>query len=74
MSMKYIRKAYNVPAKRGGRISFTDAEKTVHGTIVGSRYAHLRIRLDGSKSIGSYHPKWNIVYLPPTSDVSTDKT
>lgn len=57
--MEYIRKYYNVPAKRGGRIEF----KGKQGTIVGSSRPYLRIRFDGEKAIYTYHPTWEIKYL-----------
>ncbi len=57
--MDYIRRYYNVPAKRGSRVRF----KGKLGTITGSRYAYLRIRLDSEKSSRLYHPTWEIEYL-----------
>ena len=65
MSMDYIRTAYKVPAKRGGRIEYTPHVPPRMGTIVGARGALLRIRLDGDKHVGSYHPTWQLRYLPP---------
>jgi len=59
MSMKYIRDFYNVPSKRGMKILY----ETTIGTIVGSKDAYLRIRLDGEERVGNYHPTWNIEYL-----------
>lgn len=61
--MEYIRKNYGVPAKRGARIEYAAFEPPKAGTIVGSKGAHLRIRLDGQKKIKSYHPTWLIKYL-----------
>ena len=65
MSMEYIRNFYGVPAKRGGRISFTNAKKAAQGTIIGSRGAYIRVRMDGSGMVHSLHPEWHIVYLTP---------
>jgi len=57
--MDYIRRTYQVPAKRGGRIKY----KGKLGTITGSRGGYLRIRLDGESWINSYHPTFAIEYL-----------
>ena len=59
MSFKYIKQQYQVPAKRGGRIKF----KGQLGTIIGSWMQYLKIRLDGKKRSGIYHPTWEIEYL-----------
>ena len=60
--MNYIRNYYGVPAKRGARIYYTHAKK--YGTIVGSKGAYLRIRMDGEGGAGGlYHPTWCIQYL-----------
>lgn len=66
MSMDYIRRTYGVPAKRGGRIAFTGATKAAQGVIVGSRGAHLRVRMDDSGLTHSLHPTWMLVYLSPS--------
>jgi hypothetical protein len=58
--MDYIRRHYNVPAKRFGRVKFQGKL----GTITGSDGAYLRIRLDGERRAGKYHPTWQIEYLP----------
>jgi len=63
MSLEYIRKAYNVPAKRGGRVEYTGDGSPKLGTISGARGAHVRIRLDGEKRLGLYHPTWGLRYL-----------
>lgn len=64
MSMDYIRKTYGVPAKRGGTVRYTpplhDPRK---GTIVGSRDAYLRVRLDGEKRTVFLHPTWCVEYV-----------
>jgi hypothetical protein len=66
MTAAYIRNRYQVPAWRGGRITYTGGRTPQQGTIVGFRDAHLRIRLDGQREIGSYHPTWMIDYLGAT--------
>jgi hypothetical protein len=63
VSMAYIRRHYGVPAKRGARIEYAAFEQPKPGTIVGSKGAHLRIRLDGQKRIRTYHPTFLIKYL-----------
>ena len=69
MSMDYIRRAYGVPAKRGGRVSYTAAAKAVQGTIVGARGHYLRVRWDESGLTHSMHPTWMLVYLKPPQDL-----
>jgi len=66
MSMEYIRKHYGVPAKRGGRVRFTPEgeQRPAHeGVIIGSRGAYLRVRMDGQKKVGIYHPACVMEYL-----------
>lgn len=64
MSMAYIRKAYGVPAKRGGRVEYSGERIPQQGTILGSCGAHLSIRLDGVKHSMPFHPTWKLRYLP----------
>ncbi len=66
MSMEYIREHYGVPAKRGGRVRFApDGNRYLacEGVIVGSRGAHLRIRMGEEKRSGLYHPTCDLEYL-----------
>lgn len=63
MSADYIRVAYDVPAKRGGRV-IADGKP---GTIVGFQGQYLRIRLDGEKAVQSWHPTWHMEYLDGAS-------
>jgi hypothetical protein len=70
MSMEYIRDAYGVPAKRGGRVKFTGGDAETTGTITGARGHYLRIRLDGHKRTMSYHPTWEIEYTAPNDQGS----
>lgn len=59
-SADYVRRYYQVPAKRGGRIKFRGRD----GTIVGFRDAGLRVRLDDDpKRVIPCHPTWRIDYL-----------
>jgi hypothetical protein len=59
MSMEYIRKSYNVPAKRGMRV----IANTEPGVITGSDGHYLRVRLDIMNRSLRYHPTWEITYL-----------
>lgn len=60
MSMDYIRRHYKVPARRGLRVKFQGKP----GVITGSSGAYLRIRLNGERRVGRYHPTWEIDYSP----------
>jgi hypothetical protein len=64
MSLAYIRRAYGVPAKRGGRVRYTGEGRDEFGTIIGASGAHLSVRLDGLRHGRPYHPTWQIEYLP----------
>jgi hypothetical protein len=62
--MEYIRKAYGVPAKRGGRIEWTDSNGAKWGgTIRSAKDARLRVYLHGLRRISTLHPTWNIKFL-----------
>lgn len=65
MSLQYIREYYGVPAKRGGRVKYTGSSRRgpEFGTIVGSKGAHVRIRIDGQKCAENYHPTYALNYL-----------
>jgi hypothetical protein len=63
--MEHIRKMYNVPARRGGRIRFEGRDI---GTIVAARHGRLRVRFDGQKRIAFLHPTWEVEYLPNTTE------
>jgi len=63
MSLQYIRDTYGVPAKRGGRVEYTPNGNRTRGTITGSSGQYLRVRLDGSKHSGRFHPTWEMRYL-----------
>jgi len=58
-SIEYIRKQYNVPAKRGGRITYQGQP----ATIVGSRNTYLVIKIDGEDKTKTIHPTWEVVYM-----------
>lgn len=59
MSMEYIRKHYNVPAKRGGIVRF---EGRV-GRITSARGARLRVLFPEMKRPLIFHPE-SVEYLP----------
>lgn len=63
MSVDYIRRYYDVPAKLGGRVRYTGGRHPMDGTIAGAEGAHLMIRLDGQQHAMPYHPTWKIEYL-----------
>lgn len=75
MSLEYIRKTYGVPARRGGRVRFTDVHRTVWNcTIKSAKGAYLMVLADdpvpGNQGRKKLHPTWNIEYLPPNNVVS----
>lgn len=61
MSMEQIRNHYGVPAKRGILVCAIGNA----GVIVGSRDGKLRIRVNVSQLILTYHPTYKINYLIP---------
>lgn len=68
MSLEYIRKAYNVPARRGGRIIYTDGDGVKFDcTIKSARNGRLRVlvddRIPNYRGRMELHPTWNIEYL-----------
>jgi len=66
MSIDKIRKKYNIPAKRGGRVKYTgdhNGKVTKYGTIKSARGGYLKILIDGEKTARTFHPTWEIEYL-----------
>ncbi len=63
MTIAWVRKSYDVPAKRGGRVEYTGGDKPKFGTITGATGPHLRIRLDGACWSRPFHPTWKLRYL-----------
>ena len=63
--MRYIRRHYGVPARRGGRVRYTGGPDGLArlGTIRCSKGQYLSILLDGDKIPGKYHPTWKLEYL-----------
>ena len=68
--MEYIRKMYNVPAKRGGRIRSQGCDT---GTIVAAKIGYLHVRFDGQKQIARLHPTWLVEYLPSDKEPEARK-
>ena len=64
MSMDYVRRTYGVPAKRGGRVTYTGSADGVarEGTIAGASDQYLSIRLDGDQRPSRLHPTWELTY------------
>ena len=58
-----IRRARNVPAKRGGRVRYHGSGKPQLGTIKSSYSGYLRILIDGETHAGNFHPTWQLEYL-----------
>lgn len=63
MSMAWVRKNYNVPAIRGGRVIYEGCGREEYGTIVSATQGRLNIRLDGQKHPNPFHPTWKLRYL-----------
>lgn len=58
----YVRRYYEVPAVKGGRILFDGKP----ATITGFDGAHLLARLDDEPEPVRLHPRWKVEYLPTT--------
>lgn len=56
--MQWIRKYYEVPARRGVRVAI-DGRR---GVITGSINQYIRVRMDGDKLSRPYHPRWMCEY------------
>lgn len=62
--MARVRDYYSVPAKRGGRVLYTDGDQKEYGTITSARGLRLMIRLDKYRLPMPFHPTWGLEYLP----------
>jgi hypothetical protein len=67
MGMAQIRKYYDVPARRGGRIEYTGEGLPEFGTITSATNGRLNIRLDRFKHAMPFHPTWKLRYLDAPS-------
>jgi hypothetical protein len=68
MPLAYVRKAYGVPAKRGGRIIYDgDGGIAKVGTIMSASGAYLRVHFEGEPRLRRHtlHPTWHVKYLTP---------
>lgn len=70
-SMEWVRESYSVPAKRGGRVEYTDGNEVRFGTITSASNGRLNIRLDGIKRAMPFHPTWGLRYLDSPSHRGT---
>lgn len=62
MSMAYVRNAYNVPAKRGGRVRIKYKGAYCDGRIVSACH-YVRVEPDGAPGVRlNYHPT-DLIYL-----------
>ena len=72
MSMEYIRRAYGVPAKRGGRVIYTDSDGVrFHCTIKSaSNSGRLNVlvddRIPGYRGRIKLQPTWHVEYVDGT--------
>jgi len=57
MSFDYVRNYYGVPAKRGGRVKWTDSNGTEHYGTITSADNHVHVRDDGMKHSQAHHPE-----------------
>lgn len=63
MSLEYIRRYYDVPAKRGVRVQFNGYGCPLQGVIVGSSDTSLQVRWDNGTKVVCLHPTWMVEYL-----------
>ncbi len=71
MSMEYIRRTYGVPAKRGGRVIYTNSNGVAFNCTIKSatNSGHLMVLVDDH--VPNYpgrmklHPTWRVEYLKP---------
>ena len=60
--LQYVRTAYHVPARLGGRVQFIAADTSVrYGTIVGGTH-YVRVRWDDGTE-ANLHPTYHVIYL-----------
>jgi len=75
VSMEWIRKNYGVPAKRGGRIRYTDNHGDKwEGTITAARGPYLLVHIPGwHLQRARLHPTWNVEYLDAKITAATGR-
>ena len=70
MSIAQIRKQRGIKCKVGQRVRYTGTpSEPCEGVIVGTYNGYLRIRLDGERYAGIYHPTWELEFLPDAVSV-----
>lgn len=62
-SLHYINHTYGIEAKVGSRVVYTGGETPKNGTVVGADQQYLKIKMDGEKQAGIYHPTWELLVL-----------
>jgi hypothetical protein len=67
MSMEAVRRAYKVPAKRGGRILYDGDGRPQIGTIMSASGTYLKVYFEGEPRLRRHtlHPTWHVKYLDP---------
>jgi hypothetical protein len=71
-SMAYVRRVYDVPAKRGARVVYRGETRVKRGTITSAKYGRIFVRMDGDKHSGLYHPTWEIEIVQPNNYYQVD--
>ena len=71
MTLEYIRRAYEVPARRGGRVRYTNGQGVVlNCTIKSAKGSHLIVAVDdkanGQRNRMKLHPTWQVEYVQET--------
>lgn len=73
MIMQYIRDTYGVPAKRGGRLIYTDCDGVKFYCTIKSatNSGHLKVLVDdrvvGYRGRMKLHQTWNVEYIHSTA-------
>jgi hypothetical protein len=63
LSLKYIKKYYDVPADKGVPVIYDGKECT----IIGTDGPHLKIQFNDSKITITVHPTWKVKYIHHSS-------
>lgn len=64
MSLEYIRKRYQVPARRGARIKFSPCAGIIkEGFVVAASGKYIRVRFTDFRRTVLLHPSWQVEYL-----------
>lgn len=65
-SADYVREHYQVPAKKGMRVTMDGRP----GVITGFVSAYVRVRFDGDKRSTACHPTWRMDYAPAATEAT----